>query len=96
MVCSTALVKENSLDSCCVLVTGVSRSMSCSQMLHIRRVNFHVCEEDSSSSWGVFRGIRFCKFQVKFCVSECAAAILLNTNVKRLAFCEQGKKWSFI
>lgn len=45
MVSSTALVNENSLDSCCVLVTGVSQSMLFSRRLHIRRVNFHVYRE---------------------------------------------------
>lgn len=86
VVSSTALVNENRLDFCFVLVTGVSQSMLFSRRLHIHWVNFHVYEGDSSSSWGLSREITFCKFRGKFCVSKCVAAILLNTNVKLLGF----------
>lgn len=94
-VSSTALVNGNSLHFCFVFVTGVSQSMLFSRRLHIRRVHFHVYEGDSSSSWGLSREISFCKFRVKFCVSEC---VLLNTDVKLWGFgtSREKKKWGSI
>lgn len=65
---------------------GGSQSMLLSRRLHIRGVNFHVYEGDYSGSWGLSREISFCKFWVKFCVSECVPAILFNPNIKLLGF----------
>lgn len=83
-------MNKTSLYFCFVLVTeeggGGSQSMLPSRRLHVRGVDFHVYEGVYGGSWGLSREISFCKFWVKFCVSECVPAILFNPNIKLLGF----------